>query len=386
MPSALMLQPSFDPRRGGGNGVASWMLEALKRDYELTVLCFERPDLARINRFFGTALAPDDFRVELMPRLPAALIRALPMSLDMLRNAWLCRRAARLAPAYDVTFTAHNEIDIGIPAIQYVHYPRFLFPRPAVDYSWYTRSATLCELYYAFTWRLGRFRREGFRINLTLVNSHYIKGLADRAHRIDSTVLHPPACGRFADMPWEARRDAMVCIGRLAGDKLLHNNIEVVRRLRERGFALELDIVGTNDDPAYYARVLRAARPHPWVRLHENLSRTELERLVSATRYGLHGKQGEHVGMAVAEMQQAGCLVFAPRAGGCAEILEHEALVYTDVDEAVEKIAAVLTSPLRQQELLAHQRERKGMFSSDRFCARFREIVSEFASHRSRAG
>ena len=46
---------------GGAEVVALWTIEALKRDHQVTLLSYgERPDFARLNRRFGTSIAPGE--------------------------------------------------------------------------------------------------------------------------------------------------------------------------------------------------------------------------------------------------------------------------------------------------------------------------------------
>ena len=85
---------------------------------------------------------------------------------------------------------------------------------------------------------------------------------------------------------------------------------------------MRLHIVGTDDDRAYTAHIRRLAAADPaWITLHENLARADLAALLARQRYGIHAMEGEHFGIAVAEMVRAGCIVFVPRTGGPIEIV-----------------------------------------------------------------
>ena len=53
---------------GGGAAVAAWMLEALRRDHDVTLLTQRPPRLEEADRFFGTRLASGGFRIERAPR------------------------------------------------------------------------------------------------------------------------------------------------------------------------------------------------------------------------------------------------------------------------------------------------------------------------------
>ena len=81
----------------------------------------------------------------------------------------------------------------------------------------------------------------------------------------------------------------------------------------------------------------------------------------------------------MAEMIQAGCLVFVPAGGGQREIVgAGERLLYRDVDDAAAKIAAVLDDPSVQGALHAALASHRAASSLEHFADRVRTIVAEF--------
>src|SRR3712207_4693825 len=66
MKRVRLVQPSLQPP-GGGNGVAAWVLQALVKHHQVTVLSWEPVDIAPINRFFGTDLDRKDFQTIAIP-------------------------------------------------------------------------------------------------------------------------------------------------------------------------------------------------------------------------------------------------------------------------------------------------------------------------------
>ena len=104
----------------------------------------------------------------------------------------------------------------------------------------------------------------------------------------------------------------------------------------------------------------------------------EKAQILAACRYGIHGREGEAFGIGVAEMVKAGCITFAPAEGGPAEIVNHEALLYRDDDEAIEKITAVLDQRALRGELIDHLRNQAKHFSPEAFMTGLREAVTTF--------
>jgi glycosyltransferase involved in cell wall biosynthesis len=377
MPRALLVQPSLQPP-GGGNGVAAWMLQALRDEYELTVLAWRPVDLEEVNRFYGTTLRPADVRVILAPAALRWAVDAMPFPLGLLRTCVMLRLGRRLAPGYDLLLCANNESDFGRPGIQYIHFPWNFWPRPEVDFRWYHVSLGLVRAYHRLCHGIAGVSFDRIRQNVTLVNSDWTAGKVREAHGIESVTLHPPVAGDFPDLPWSEREDGFVCAGRFAPEKNLDAVIDIVAALRLRVPSVHLHLVGGRDSqPRYERRIRRRAAAHPdWIFLHQDVSRSELTRLFGQHRYGIHGMLEEHFGMAIAEMVRAGCIPFIPNGGGQVEIVGgDERLVYRDPTDAVEKAARVLVDPGLQHALRADLARQRDDFSAERFAARLREIV-----------
>jgi glycosyltransferase involved in cell wall biosynthesis len=204
------------------------------------------------------------------------------------------------------------------------------------------------------------------------------------AYGVPTVTVHPPVPGRFPAIPWEEREPGIVCVGRLCPFKELETALEIATRLRERGAALRLHLAGrSHPEFRSYLEGLRrrAAALGDWVELHEDLGREALLELIGRQRFGLHATRDEPFGIAVAEMARAGCVVLTPRSGGQLEITGgDESLVYDGVDDAVEKILALLRSPERCARAREHLLQRTRRFDVETFVTRMRELVAGFGS------
>jgi glycosyltransferase involved in cell wall biosynthesis len=374
----LIVQPNLDPP-GGGSGVAAWIIEALKRDYRLTVLSFRRPNLAEINRIFGSDLRPGDFELVLESTW---LLRALArqrFSLQLWKDALLMRRARRMAARFDLVISTANEHDLGGRGLQYVHYPRFASLRPALDLRARYHGPLPVRLYRGAALRMSGTSLARVAANRTLANSAWVGALYRDTHGAPAETLHPPAAGPFPPVAWTARESGAVCVGRLAPEKRLELVIEIVERVRARGHALRLHLAGTGDDRAYTESIRALARARAdWLTLHEGLSRPGLCELMARHRYGVHGMADEHFGMAVAELVSAGCIAFVPDGGGQREIVGGEPrLLWRGAGDAADKIAAVLADASLQEELRAHLAAQRARFTPEHFVARIRAVVAE---------
>lgn len=378
MKRVLLVQLSVDPPRGD-SGVGAWMLEALKDCCQVSLLTWVPPDLARANRFWGTALQPGDFALHTVPDRLRRFVDGLPLPLGLLRQHAMMRVCKQIAQDYDVLITANNEADLGRPAIQYVHFPWGYLPRPDLDLRWYHRAGPLAAIYGRFCRGFSGFSEARMKQNLTLVNSDWVGSRVHARYGIETTTLFPPVSGSFAHVPWADREDSFVCLGRIAPGKRQHEVIEILHAVRQHGFPIRLRIVGAADHGAYFARIRGLAQKHgDWVSLAEGVSRQELAALVSRSRYGIHGNPEEHFGMGVAEMVCGGCIVFVPDGGGQVEIVGEECLCYRDAADAVEKITAVLRDGDRQSQLRARLAMRRDALSATTFAQRMRSIVDAF--------
>jgi glycosyltransferase involved in cell wall biosynthesis len=370
-----MVQPSLNPP-GGGNGVAVWMLEALKSEHCITLLTWEVPRLDEINRFYGTSLRRSDFELTLLPRLLYTIAQRMPTPMDLIKDNYLLLRCRRMAARFDVVISANNEVDVGRRGIQYIHYPK-LSLRPEVDLGWNQR---LLDAYRWLAMHLIGFSLERMRRNISLVNSDFIGARVRALYGVETVTLFPPIAGTFPAVPWECREDGFVCIGRIVPEKRLERIVEILSRVRESGRPLHLHIIGTSIGDAYAASIKACVDANrSWVTMHENLPREGLAQLVASHRYGLHAMDEEHFGMAVAEMVRAGCIVFAPNNGGPVQILGgDDRLLYSSVQDAAEKIGLTMLRRERQKELHDFLAARSEQFSAEHFVHQFRALVERF--------
>ena len=381
MRRVLLVQPSLQPP-GGGNGVAAWMLQALTEVHRVTVLSWTPVDVAPINRFFGTHLTRSSFDTIVLPRSWTASVDLTPLPLALVRSGLLMRYARRFSDAYDVIVGVHNEADYGRRGIQYIHYPTYFRPRPAVDFRWYHRYAPVLNTYYRFADSLGDFSLARMKANLTLTNSYWTAGRVREFLGIDADVLYPPVT-RPATIPaWTDRQHGFLAIGRVSPEKDFERIIRILSKVRTTAPTITLTVVGTWDRKSarYYNHLRQLAEAEgSWIQFRRDVSRDELAALMTTHRYGIHGMREEHFGMAPAEMAAAGMLVWVPAGGGQTEIVGDEPLLQFDSDgAAVDHIARVIGNDRDQrrlQEYLAHRAER---FSTDRFVAEARAIVANF--------
>lgn len=377
----LLVQPSLQPP-GGGNGVAAWILQALVPDHTVTIVSWRPVEVEPINRFFGTHLRHDDFQNLVVPASWRAVPDLCPVPLSLIKSSMLMRYTRRVSDGYDVIIGVNNENDYGRRGIQYIHFPTYLRPRPAVDLRWYHQPRALLTMYYALADRIAGFSLDRLRANVSLANSDWTAGHARRMIGLDARTVYPPVADPAPPVPWADRTPGFLAIGRLSPEKEYERLIRIVGRVRRHAPGATLTIVGTSDRHGrrYFESLQRLAGEFgTMVHFRLDLTRADIREAIAGHRYGLHGMREEHFGMAPAEMVRGGTIVWVPRGGGQMEIVGDEpALLYENEEEAVEKILRVMADPAEQARLRAQLATRGERFSTARFVAEIREIVAAF--------
>ena len=367
---------------GGGSTLGAWVVEALKgSDYDLSVLTWWPIDVAVVDRKFGTALSGAAIEWISVNGAVRRLVDALPGKLYLLRFNLMFRTAQRLHAErpYDVIFGSLNECYVGPRAIQYFHHPGAFFnPRQLEAYPAYTRP--LLRAYRRFCNGLSGFNQQSVVANQSLANSRWTAGFIATQYGRPVRVVYPPVPGGFSDVPWDRRENSFVCIGRVSPEKRVDDIINILARVRERGHDVRLRIVGSIGDKAYMKQVETAVAHHQdWVELHIDLPRRELVKLIAQNRFGIHGMNEEHFGIAPAELQRAGCITFVRDDGGQVEVVAgDERVIYHSNEDAVDKIDRVLSDPHLEAALRKDVAARADRFSERRFMDEVRDVVDRF--------
>jgi len=121
---ALVLHPSLDSP-GGSSCLTAWALQALREDFDVTLLSWTDADVEDLNATYGTGLRAGDFIRALPPRWLCQAFALSPVRLGLLRSG-LLQKHARVLDArqrFDLIVSTDDVIDVHRQAVQYVHYP-----------------------------------------------------------------------------------------------------------------------------------------------------------------------------------------------------------------------------------------------------------------------
>jgi glycosyltransferase involved in cell wall biosynthesis len=378
---AAILFPAF--LKGGAESVALWILDSLKSDFDLTLVTFSSLDFDKLNRMYSCNLKKGDFKIDVpYAHTPLPSILTAGYSYFTPRQHILLRYFKRVKDQYALVIGAYNEMDFGKPGVQYLNSPMFgpehEKARALLGYP----DSGARHLYHRFFEKISGFSTQSMKSNISVANSAWAAQLFKKIYQMEVGVLYPPVIIDTPDVPWEKREAGFVCISRMVPEKQIEKAINIIGRVRAKGFDVHLHIISSNFEPSYRKTICEIQSQNSnWIFINENLSRTELAGVLSMHRYGLHVRENEQFGISVEEMVRAGCIPFIPENGGPAEIVgDLRELEFGTVESASDIICGVLSNKAKEQDLLARLAVRKGLFSIDHFRRELSKIVEKALS------
>lgn len=386
--SALLSAEHFRPRvvighpmlgRGGSESVVMWLIEALKKDCDVTVATTSGWDRPALNEFYGTHVEEGEIKVRVAP-LPSPLQNR---SAAALRGAVYQRFARRIAHEYDVRISAYNLTDWGLPAIHFLAdfswnktiRDRIDPPSPGFIY----RDSLLRKAYMGLASAIERPSGRNPLIDDQLIaNSEWTAQTVDHACNVQcAATIYPPVWSEFPDVSWVKKKNSFTMIGRISPEKQVEKAISILSSVRDLGHSIELHLCGQIEDDLYGRRIARLCQEHSdWIIPEGRVTGERKSSILASCRYGIQARSAEPFGISVAEMVKAREIVFAPHDGGQAEILQCSDLLFANESDAVAKIHRVLESPSLQSVIRSTLLDRAQFFSTSSFISSVREFVS----------
>lgn len=361
--------------KGGGEAVCMNVLESLQDEYNVTLLTLTDPDIPALNDYFNTNVGPID--VQRAGYLAPLLEERYGLKYYILQNALLGRYAKRHADEFDLLVSTINELGLESNSVQYIHFP--FDWTVSLDKREHIFHPTVEEdcLYERFCTCIAGVNRTDIQSNTLLANSDWTADAVEDAYGTRPRIVYPPIdTAEFTDQAWTVREPGFVTVGRIERSKRIRELIEIMDGVRERGHDTHLHIIGPTVDEEYYQEIESMARSRDYIDLEGEVPRPELVERICSHRYGIHGKEYEHFGMAVAELAAGGTIPFIPSNGGQHTIVQdREELLYESPEDAVMKIDRVLDDSVLQEDLRIGTDEIERRFGCDRFKSEIRTIV-----------
>jgi len=371
--------------RGGSEATLMWLIEALKRDFEVTIVTTAGWDLAALNSYYGTRVKEDEVKIRIAP-VP---FLAQGLNAAALRGACYQRFARKIAEEYDVRISAYNPTDWGLPAVHFI-----------ADFSWHReireqldpqspgfiyQDTMLRKAYLKTATAFGRpSGRDILRDDLLIANSRWSAALVKQyCGVVCPTVVYPPVWAEFPDIPWGEKEQAFVMIGRIAPEKQIEQAIAILEAVRQRGYAIRLHLCGEVGTDLYGKRIAQLCNERAdWIVFEGLVSGARKAHILSHCQFGIQTRAAEPFGISVAEMVRSGAIVFAPSDGGQTEVLNSPDLLFESGDDAVEKISTVLSSVEKQAALHNYLVGHSEMFCAKRFMEASLAVIESPFTHK----
>lgn len=371
--------------RGGSEARVMWGIEALKKDYDISLITASNVDLDILNKFYSTSVNDNEITSRQAP-IPSLLKRVSGAA--ALRGALFQRFCRRIAGDFDILISAYNLCDFGVPAIHCLadfsgdnEIRISLHPLPPGKGNVIYRDNLLRKCYLRFSKLFAAPSGRNFFSgeDIILANSNWTANLIRKKYGAEVDTLYPPVTDEFPLVPIEEKEVGFVCIGRVFPEKRIERLIDILKGVRNRGHDIHLHVIGKITNSAYGKKIRQLCYHHrEWIIAEGSCFGEEKQNLLTGHKFGIHACQGEAFGIGVAEMVKAGCIVFTPGEGGQSEIVNHQSLLYDSLDDAIDKIDTVLQQP-KLQSLLRNHLEKQGMkFSTSNFMHGLRTAVEKF--------
>lgn len=355
-------------KHGGAESVCVRILEAIQMtDHDPTLVTFAEPDFTSLNEYYDATVDPGQFDIEVALR---GVLGRAPMAARNNLRLLTALYTTRVADwrSYDAVVFTKGEFPCSVTSLQYVHYPTF-FRERLEGYN--PEGHRFVGAHERLLRTIGGVYRGAINgdNHAFIANSDWTGRQFESIYGFAPKTVYPPVnCEAFNPQPWEEREDGFVTVGAIDGAKQVLRNVEIVERVRDRGHDVHLHLIGGKFDSDYYKRIEAAANQRSWLHLEGQIHRSELTRLLSTHKYGLHGKEYEHFGVVVAEYLAAEAVPFVHDSGGQREIVGRaNPLLYENADEAVEKICVLLAEPAKCEEIKSKLPDVASKFGQYRF-------------------
>lgn len=373
--------------RGGSESVVMWLIEAFKRDFDVTVATTGGWDRAALNEFYGTQVGEDEIRVRVAPFSKLLQNR----SVAAMRYSLYQRFARRIAGEYDVRISTYNLTDWGLPAIHFL-----------VDFNWHKgirdrvdppspgfvyRNSPLRKAYLGLVSAMkSASGRDPLRDDQLIAISDWIEETVRQDCKVQCTAMfYLPVWSEFPDVSWEKKENSFVMIGRIAPEKQVEKAISILNAVRAGGHSIKFHLCGQIEDDLYGRRISGLCAIHSdWIIPEGRVTGERKASILARCRYGIQARSAEPFGISVAEMVKAGAIVFAPHDGGQAEILKNPDLLFADEADAVGKIQRMLESPSLQSTTHSTLCDRAHFFSTSSFISNMRGFIENFLNENGR--
>jgi alpha-1,2-mannosyltransferase len=390
---------------GGAEQLALATLQSLlDMEMEVDLTVAKAPDIARIEKAFGSRVRGIFSRIKVKP------LGKLPIEPDPQTGTLTCRKGAEGAmQEYDMIVNTHGDIlPYFLPhfssknCITYCHFPvvagyseqrnldylHALSDMGLIDES-IAKAATQSTLF----WRsFLEYYLLMLRNSLVITNSKFsrqaiITVMKSGAYRMtnEPTIIVPPVCveelrhnASFLSAP---DHDYVLVVSRIHPSKKLENAIQLARILKQKEIGNKMIIAGNllADDSTgqrYYLQLLDMVESYgvsDYVTLKPNVELGKLWSLMRQSKAYFHPMPEEPFGISVVEAMAAGLVPVVPNVGGPTEFVPRK-YQFSTLEEAAGMIRMALHASNEERAQISDSV--KG-FSTSAYIKQFQQFIQE---------
>lgn len=229
------------------------------------------------------------------------------------------------------------------------------------------------------------------KISNVLCYSQYVKAFLDKTFQIKSIVLPPPVTAIQEDNT--KKENIILTVGRFTkaiNTKKHEVLVDVFKKMCTNGLSRwQFVVVGSvlASDKDFVKQLAQRAKGYP-IHILENISYFDLVEYYKkakiywhAAGFGedleKHPERAEHFGISTVEAMGAGAVPVVINAGGQKEIVQNgeNGFLWNTKEELIEKTNFLVRNIKMLEKMSSEARIRAGVFNTERFCEKLREIV-----------
>lgn len=239
----------------------------------------------------------------------------------------------------------------GVVTAAYVHYPTISPQMIAETYVGGMRGCAK-SVYHQVVKQV--YKWVGKFVDVPVANSSWTSDGLRKVWERKVDVVFPP-CGGKPQVA-EKQDGLVVSVGQFRKEKRHDLQVEIMRKLKDRGVKAKLIMIGGTrgkEDRDRVQRLENMVKQHQVdVQIRVDVSRDEVKMWLQKAKVGIHTMKDEHFGIAVVEMIREGVCVVGHRSGGVEkDIIRTEGkdgYLADDVDEFVAKVERALQEDMRE--------------------------------------
>lgn len=254
---------------------------------------------------------------------------------------------------FEFVFSLHGELSTKIKTFQFIHFPFFtlnILNFLSLGIKPYELHKFLLRLFSVSFMRLYFYLNKlKFDTVATICNSKWTKTIFQKEYKVSNDIylnfiyftymLKNPIVENY--QAFKKRNNSFVILGRVSKDKNIYEAIKVFKKINAKfNYKYTLQIIGPVDDNKYYKKCLGISDNK--IIFTGFLNEENKRKILLNSKYALHLFKNEHFGIAPAEMQNYGIIVFVYKGGGILEIIDNKYQTFLNYRELKNKIVFLL--------------------------------------------